>query len=412
MRLDHLEALVHQRRRVDRDARAHAPGRMPQRLLGRHVREVGERSAAERPAAGRHDQRLDRVDVLGRQQLLQRRVLGVDRQQARAAARERRAHERPARDEALLVGERDVDAGVERRQRGLEPGRPDDRVEHDVGAALGGELRRHGAGRAPGSARAPRRRLRDRRARSSRTPSRSACSSTPRRRGPPRARTRAGRDRRRRPRSPAVRPTRCCREVATVRITRRVGQSRLDLVTPCRAARRSRAPRGRRRAARRCGRARRRGPASSVPESLTPRSRLRNDSKRSPSGAASATPAPTSSACWLREALAVERDPGREDARGQADHEALDGLLGRDRGRQAVAPQEAPAEVGEDVGGPRAEQHREHEVPAEAVDRPVAGRAAPRGSPCRRRCRAPRTSSRRPSRAPTRARPGPRPRGT
>ena len=42
----------------------------------------------------------------------------------------------------------------------------------------------------------------------------------------------------------------------------------------------------------------------------------------------------------VREALAVERDPGREDARREADHEALDGLLGRDRGRQPVAAQE------------------------------------------------------------------------
>ena len=44
--LDHLEALVHQRRRVDRDLAAHRPGRVLERLLDRHV-------VAARPARGR-----------------------------------------------------------------------------------------------------------------------------------------------------------------------------------------------------------------------------------------------------------------------------------------------------------------------------------------------------------------------
>ena len=39
VRLDHLEALVHQRRRVDRDLAAHRPGRVAQRLLDRDVLE-------------------------------------------------------------------------------------------------------------------------------------------------------------------------------------------------------------------------------------------------------------------------------------------------------------------------------------------------------------------------------------
>ena len=108
----------------------------------RDLVELGRRAAAEGAAAGRHDQRLDRV--------------GAPRPRAAGAApsarsrpgsscapprAERLAHERAARDEALLVGERDVDAGLERRQRRVQPGRADDGVEHDVRAALGGQLR-------------------------------------------------------------------------------------------------------------------------------------------------------------------------------------------------------------------------------------------------------------------------------
>ena len=39
--LDHLEALVHERRRVDRDLGAHVPGRVLQRVGDRDVAELG-----------------------------------------------------------------------------------------------------------------------------------------------------------------------------------------------------------------------------------------------------------------------------------------------------------------------------------------------------------------------------------
>ena len=42
VRLDDLEPLVHQRRRVDRDLAAHPPRRMLQRVLGGHVRELAD----------------------------------------------------------------------------------------------------------------------------------------------------------------------------------------------------------------------------------------------------------------------------------------------------------------------------------------------------------------------------------
>ena len=52
VRLDHLEALVHQRRRVDRDLPAHPPGRMLQRIFGGHAPRVATRG---RPRNGPPD---------------------------------------------------------------------------------------------------------------------------------------------------------------------------------------------------------------------------------------------------------------------------------------------------------------------------------------------------------------------
>ena len=74
-----------------------------------------------------------------RKQLVQRGVLGVDRDQRRAAPARRVEHERAAGDEALLVRERDVDAGLERGERRVQPGDADARVQHEVGRDLGCE---------------------------------------------------------------------------------------------------------------------------------------------------------------------------------------------------------------------------------------------------------------------------------
>ena len=59
VRLDQLEALVRERRRVDRDLRPHAPGRVRERVLDADVGELGARAAAERPARGGQDERVD-----------------------------------------------------------------------------------------------------------------------------------------------------------------------------------------------------------------------------------------------------------------------------------------------------------------------------------------------------------------
>ena len=120
--------------------------------------------------------------ALAGEQLVQRGVLGVDRDQLRAGGLGQRGHELAADDERLLVGQRDVDALGERDDRRAEAGGADDRVEHEVGART-----RRRAGRGPRGRRAPRRRSRPRRrgrrrrrrrARSGARRARCACSTS------------------------------------------------------------------------------------------------------------------------------------------------------------------------------------------------------------------------------------------
>ena len=61
VRLDQLEPLVRERRRVDGDLRPHAPRRMGERLVDADVLELVPRAAAERAAGGREDDRVDGV---------------------------------------------------------------------------------------------------------------------------------------------------------------------------------------------------------------------------------------------------------------------------------------------------------------------------------------------------------------
>ena len=57
-------------------------------------------------------------------------------------------HQLAGHDERLLVRQRHPLARPQRGQRGVEPGRPDDRVDHDVHVGMGRGLEQHvGAGR-------------------------------------------------------------------------------------------------------------------------------------------------------------------------------------------------------------------------------------------------------------------------
>ena len=84
------------------------------------------RAAAERAAGGGDDEPLDGARALAGDQLVQRGVLGVDRDQLGAGGLGERGHELAADDERLLVGQRDVDALGERDDRRAEAGRADD----------------------------------------------------------------------------------------------------------------------------------------------------------------------------------------------------------------------------------------------------------------------------------------------
>jgi hypothetical protein len=142
--LDHLEPLVHQRGGVDRDLGAHRPGGMGERLLGRDGGQVGGGEAAKRAARGGDHQRLDGLRRGVAEALPERRMLAVDRHDRAVRSLRRGRHQRPAGDQALLVRQGQVGAGLERRQGRSEPGRTDDRVQHRVGAGVAHQL--HHAG--------------------------------------------------------------------------------------------------------------------------------------------------------------------------------------------------------------------------------------------------------------------------
>ena len=64
-------------------------------------------------------------------------VLGVDRDDHRAGGLGECHHELAPDHERLLVGQREVDALTQRRDRRDQAGRADDRVEDQVAVALG-----------------------------------------------------------------------------------------------------------------------------------------------------------------------------------------------------------------------------------------------------------------------------------
>ena len=135
MCLDHLEALVHQRGRVDRDLRAHVPGRVRER----GVRSTSASSAARVPRKGPPlavSTTLSRAsagsprDTASAPSAPSPRAAGLPRiapgRRARAARRRRGSPCWRARDRRR----------PERREARVQPGGADDRVQHDVGVGL------------------------------------------------------------------------------------------------------------------------------------------------------------------------------------------------------------------------------------------------------------------------------------
>jgi len=111
---------------------------MRERVGDGDVSKIG--AAAKGAAGGGDDEALDRAGLLAVDQLVERRVLGVDRQQPGAGRLGQRHHQLPAEHQALLVGERDVDSGGEREHGRAEPGGADDPVEDEVGIGCRDQL--------------------------------------------------------------------------------------------------------------------------------------------------------------------------------------------------------------------------------------------------------------------------------
>ena len=151
-RLDHFEALVHERRAVDADLAAHRPVGVRDRLRGRDAREV--LAAAEGTARGGEPELHAGAFHCGNtlQALKDGAVFAVDGKKGRAAFLDA-AHEefRPA-DDAFLVREKQALAAFDRAEGGTKPGRAHHGLHDavDLGRArkrFKGRRARFGAGR-------------------------------------------------------------------------------------------------------------------------------------------------------------------------------------------------------------------------------------------------------------------------
>ena len=138
--LDHFESLVDERRRVDRDLRAHVPLGMAQGLLYGDVRQLLGPEVAECAAAARHDQPPHR-GAFAHEALEDRRMLRVDRNHRCFPLPRQRHHVGAAHYERLLVRQREFLARFDGRHRGREPGVTHQGVHHHVGSASRCDLR-------------------------------------------------------------------------------------------------------------------------------------------------------------------------------------------------------------------------------------------------------------------------------
>ena len=138
VRLDDLEALVHQRGRIDGDLAAHLPRRMTQRLLGRHPLERRGGEVAKRSARRGENQPPDLARAAVRADTDAWRCARCRPEESpRRAARGLR-HQRAGHDQHFLVGERDRLAGVDRGEHGFEAGGPGRRADDDVDVGMRG----------------------------------------------------------------------------------------------------------------------------------------------------------------------------------------------------------------------------------------------------------------------------------
>ncbi len=136
-RLDQLEPLVHERRRVDRDLGPHRPVRVPQGFFDGSRRDALGRPGAKRSTGSREQDAREILPALAGERLEDGAVLAVHWQQRHAAGAHFAEHQGARHDEHFLVGQRDVAAGANAGQRGLQAGRPHERRHQEIGLVRG-----------------------------------------------------------------------------------------------------------------------------------------------------------------------------------------------------------------------------------------------------------------------------------
>ena len=139
VRLDHLEPFVHERRRIDGDLAAHAPGRMLQGGCRLRALEGAGRRFSGRPPRCRQDDAAYVFLVSAVQALMNSVVLAVDRQKRHAVRARGCGDERARHHQHLFVGQRDRLSRIDRRKHRFEPRGAGRRANHDVHVWMGGD---------------------------------------------------------------------------------------------------------------------------------------------------------------------------------------------------------------------------------------------------------------------------------
>ena len=133
VRLDQLQALVRERRRVDRDLRPHRPGRVRECLVHAHCFELRERSVSERAAGSGEDERVDGLGARPSRHWKTAECSLSTGSSSASAPLPGGDREIACGDEALLVRERERDAALERPQGRADAGEADHGVQDEIG---------------------------------------------------------------------------------------------------------------------------------------------------------------------------------------------------------------------------------------------------------------------------------------
>jgi len=135
---DDLEALVHERGRVDGDLRAHRPARVVQRLLDRDPIEVQVGVGPERPARRRDDEAAHVLALLAPQALPDGAVLGIHGPDPMFAGG---SHDQVSGHDQHLFGRQRNDlARFQRGQRRRQGSSAGDGDDHDIAPRVGDHL--------------------------------------------------------------------------------------------------------------------------------------------------------------------------------------------------------------------------------------------------------------------------------